>query len=384
MPPDDAAAAGAGGSRQQAPDASPFAAAAAQAAAARSVALTSSSSRYNGPTPLLPLTLSDDISIEAAEGDSSTAAAEGAFNFRLVFQQMLPSADEAPAPPVVQQSSLVSMDTVLALLPRARPVRLYPVTARNNVMWEAVQQAFAFFSSSEGAAAAAAAAAAAGAGAGGALGSSASLSSAASLARQATAPPPAAAGAGGSDGSALPSIQALDLTQPPAAKRLQQQQQHQQHAGAGIIGSSGGSGNAVLQELHHQQQHAALNSLPGSSLSIAAAGGGAGSSRPAQPGSSRLSTDSPSRASLGAATGSQIFSAISSFGGAGRRLQTAGAAGGGNGASLAASGLTDILEIRTDVDCVRLISSPDKPPPVSVGRAQSLPAPTASLCHQPA
>ncbi len=41
---------------------------------------------------------------------------------------------------------LLSLDRILAKQPRVRNVRLYPsASARSNVMWDAVQQAFTFF-----------------------------------------------------------------------------------------------------------------------------------------------------------------------------------------------------------------------------------------------
>jgi hypothetical protein len=63
-----------------------------------------------------------------------------------------------------------------------------------------------------------------------------------------------------------------------------------------------------------------------------------------------------------AAAGSQLFSAISNLGSGLRQ------AGGGVGAgNPALSGLTDILEIRTDIETYRMISSPDQPPQVRDG-----------------
>jgi hypothetical protein len=275
----------------------------------------------------------------------------------LVFQQMLPSTNEAPSISFEQHSRVVSMDQVLARLPRGRPVRLYPVTTRNNVMWEAVQQAFAFFSTNEGAAAA-------GGGPGGtsaAGGSSAAFSAAGA----------SAVGDMRNSGlsESLSSIQALNLT--AGGGRKQQQQQ-------GLQGNS--SSNELLPQLQPSSSGAGgsgeglsgLQTATSDNLTLASAGGsGDVSSNPGLAVSrrpSRLSTaastaagaaDSPTRAAAAAAAGSQLMNAFSSLG-SGLRGQSSVA--GGQAAAL--SGLTDILEIRTDVDCVRMISSPDQPPQV--------------------
>jgi hypothetical protein len=314
------------------------------------------------PTPLLPLTYSDDISIDATDTDTAATATEGAFNFKLVFQQMLPSTNEAPLISFEQRSRVISMDQVLARLPRGRNVWLYPVTARNNVMWEAVQQAFAFFSTSEGTAAVAAQ------GVGAAAGSSGTAA--------------AAAAAGGSVwavgmSESVSSIQSLNLTQSTGRKQQQQQQQ-------GADSSSSSSEPQQQQQQQQQQldgdssaaaataaavstQQLGLLGVPvdegPAPLASAAGDAGSGSSfgaavaRRVSRGLSSAAAsaaDSPTRSSTAAAAGSQLFGAISNLG-------MRGGAGTGNPAL---TGLTDILEIRTDVDSVRMISSPDQPPQV--------------------
>jgi hypothetical protein len=305
---------------------------------------------------LLPLTFSDGISIDASEAESSPSATDGAFNFKHVFQQMMSAVEAAPTAPTEQHSDLVSFDNVLAKLPRTRPVRLYPVTARNNgVMWEAVQQAFAFFSSADNAADGAAA------------GSPAAAAAAGS----------AAAAAAGS------SIQSLDLTQQ-AAKRLQQQQQ--------LSSSSFSESPGPARDGSSRLGLVAGSSSAGIAQSAAAAGAGSGTTvagwttpdAAASISSSsfgphlaavaaglvtvdRLSVDSPSAgtskaATAAAAASSQLFGALgSSLGGA----AAAATAGLRTPPGPAVSGLNDILEIRTDVQPVRMISQPYKPPLVS-------------------
>lgn len=321
---------------------------------------------WDDASPLLPLTYSDEISIDSADTDTAATSTEGAFNYKLVFQQMLPSTIEAPSITFEQHSRVVSMDQVLARLPRGRAVRLYPVTARNNVMWEAVQGAFAFFSTNEGAAAAAAAAT----GGAGVLGGSSGSSNTA-----------AAAGGGGGGGvlrggsgmsDSLSSIQSLNLTQSGSRKQLQQQQ-----------GLEASISNASEQQ---QQQWDGSSASDSATAAAAAAAGGPGlpvtgptngssgaagtasSSAGSVLGSavvqrvSRVSAAASSPTKAAAAAGSQLFSAISNLGSGLRQ-----AGGGGGAGNPALSGLTDILEIRTDVEAYRMISSPDQPPQVRDG-----------------
>lgn len=353
----------------------PFSAAAAAAAdtganSSPAVGGSNGSSRNSGTarddaTPLLPLTYSDEISIDVTDTDATATATDGAFNFKLVFQQMLPSTNEAPSISFEQHSRVVSMDQVLARLPRGRNVRLYPVTARNNVMWEAVQQAFAFFSTSEGAAAVAAAGAAAsgsnGAAAAGGL-----------------------SGLGGTGGmsESMSSIQSLNLTQSASRKQLLQTQQQQ--------GLDGSSASLAEQQQQLQRDGSSASTAAGTQLGLlgpvnvplasatGAAGSGSGLGAVVAQRVSRMSTasaaDSPTKAAAAAAAaaaGSQLLSAISNLG--------TGAKGGGAG-NPALSGLNDILEIRTDVESVRMISSPDQPPQVGCNGSWSMKGSVALLC----
>jgi hypothetical protein len=301
------------------------------------------------PTPLLPLTYSDEISIDATDTDTAATATEGAFNFKLVFQQMLPSTNEAPSISFEQHSRVISMDLVLARLPHGRNVRLYPVTTRNNVMWEAVQQAFAFFSTNEGAAAVASAGAVAGSG---------GTAAAAGV----------LVGAVGMSESSS-SIQSLNLTQSFGRRQLQQPQQGVDSSSTSSLSDQqqqldGNSSSAAAAAAVSTQQLGLLGGLVDVPVPLASAAGDAGSgssfgaavARKVSRISSAAAADSPTRSSTAAAAaaGSQLFGVISNLG-------MRGGAGTGNPAL---SGLTDILEIRTDVDSVRMISSPDQPPQV--------------------
>ncbi|GBF98113.1 phosphoinositide phosphatase [Raphidocelis subcapitata] len=104
-------------------------------------------------SPLLPLTYSDGISLDAANEAPAAAgaAAEGGWDLRGVFQQLLAAAQPAAAAPQPSphgpRCRIVAFDSLLALAPRVHPVRLYPApSARRVALWDAVQQAFAFFS----------------------------------------------------------------------------------------------------------------------------------------------------------------------------------------------------------------------------------------------
>jgi hypothetical protein len=250
---------------------------------------------------LLPLSRSDGVMLDAADGDpddGSTAASEGAFSFRGMLAQVLSSPDAAapPLPADAGNSGLLSFDAVAARLPRAVPARLYPpVTARGDgVLWDAVQQAFAFFASSE----------------------APNISSA------------TAASAGST------SIGALDLTGSSARRQ------------------------------HAQATAAAADSGTPRRTSISSAGVGMASS------------SSAAAAAAGASdptvTGHLLSSVIGIVGSSSTGAAAGGARGpltpGGN--SLVAPpappvcALNDILEIRTDMTPVRMISRPDRPPQV--------------------
>ncbi|KAF6261282.1 hypothetical protein COO60DRAFT_792022 [Scenedesmus sp. NREL 46B-D3] len=364
-----------GGGNHSSSSSSPFASPAANnAAAAAARGIRAISSRTNSSssstvagrvsTPLLPLTFSDGISIDASEAESSPSATEGAFNFKHVFQQMLSAGDAAPLAPAQQHSDLVSFDNVLAKLPRSRPVRLYPVTARNNgVMWEAVQQAFAFFSTGDGVTEGAAA--------------GSSVAAAAAVAS------PSAAGS---------SIQSLDLTQQ-AAKRQQQQlgtggfvDSPSSH-GSSRLGLVAGSSSAGIAQ---SPSAAAAAVSPGIALSAAAPAAAAASGSPpgwacaagaydSAPHIASSSTGATPAAAAAAAGMMSVdrrsVSVDSPTGGASAPSQLLSALGGSLGAAAglrsppgpAVSGLNDILEIRTDVQPLRLISQPHQPPLVSRG-----------------
>jgi hypothetical protein len=269
---------------------------------------------------------------------------------------MMSTADTVPLAPTEQHSDLVSFDNVLAKLPRSRPVRLYPVTARNNgVMWEAVQQAFAFFSTADGVTEGV-----------GPAGSSTSVAAAAAAAAAATA------------GS---SIQSLDLTQQ-AARRQQQlagssfAESPSSH-GSSRLGLMAGSSSAGIA-----QSAVAAAAVPGSPAGMydnAADIGGSSSFGTTSAATSAgvmsadrrsISIESPSAASraaaaaAAAAASTQLFSALGSSIGAAAGLRSP--------PGPAVSGLNDILEIRTDVQPVRMISQPHKPPLVSSGHGETV------------
>lgn len=167
----------------------------------------------------------------------------------------------------------------------------------------------------------------------------------------------------------LSSIQSLNLTQSGSRKQLQQQQ-----------GLEASISNASEQQ---QQQWDGSSASDSATAAAAAAAGGPGlpvtgptngSSGAAGTASSsagsvlgsavvqrvgRVSAAASSPTKAAAAAGSQLFSAISNLGSGLRQ-----AGGGGGAGNPALSGLTDILEIRTDVEAYRMISSPDQPPQV--------------------
>lgn len=100
----------------------------------------------SGAEILLGLTASDGITLQEEEGALSNRAGDSSWDIKAVFQQL--KAREGPGSldlRVLTEDSVVSFDQVLAKVPRMRFVRLYPIHAPKSLMWDAVQQAFAFF-----------------------------------------------------------------------------------------------------------------------------------------------------------------------------------------------------------------------------------------------
>lgn len=86
--------------------------------------------------------------------DYSHSADNSGWDFRLVFQHLRTVHNPLQLLTAVETNTecpLLSFDAILAKLPRVRYVRLYASNStRRNMMWDAVQQAFAFFATAEG------------------------------------------------------------------------------------------------------------------------------------------------------------------------------------------------------------------------------------------
>jgi hypothetical protein len=105
-------------------------------------------------SPLLPLTQSDGITCSSIDAEACTVPADTGWDFKAVFTQLMANQSNIQLTPTSPEGAqLVCFDLVLAKVPPVRAVRLYPSSgsgrSASSAMWTAVQQAFAFFQSSE-------------------------------------------------------------------------------------------------------------------------------------------------------------------------------------------------------------------------------------------